>query len=162
LFTTRLISKAIELGFSRSLVIHVLKLIDEKEESINLIEAVSNSVDMHLKEKPYRRGFAKAWIVALEELEEVARKVIICLHKHDLEGGILSANPPKAYQDIWIENVANITQLTLYGKCRKCKSSYPIEVNYFKYIEEASRWGYARVTCFQCKGYMQVFPEIPY
>ncbi len=161
LFTARLISKAIELGFRRSLVVHVLKLIDENEESITLSEAVSDSIDMHLDKKPYRRGFAKVWIGALEESEEVARKFIIYVHKYNLEGEILSANPPKAYQELWIENVANITQLALYGKCEKCKSSYPIKVNYFRYIEEASRWGYARMTCFQCKGLLQVFPEIP-
>ena len=150
-FIVRLYSKAIEKGFSKSMIDLLLIVIHGNKHTIRtLVDTFNLVLHTHLMDARTRDYFMNIWMETLKEFPEDVQKIIIYHEKAEIESTIHLAQPPKDWEETWFSNIQNYSQLTLYGKCNQCSKKYPIIVDYYEYRREILPDGTMKRDCLKC------------
>jgi hypothetical protein len=150
-FIARLYSKTIEMGHSESMVNLFVSIIHENTHTTRtLVDVFNRALQIHLVDERTRNYFKDIWMKALNEFPEDIKRIIICHEKAEIESRIHLAQPPKDWEEIWIANIQNYTQLTLYGKCSQCFKKYPVVVDYYEYRKELLPDRTVKRNCLRC------------
>ena len=150
-FTSRLYSKAIQIGLSKSMVDLLLTIIHADTHTIRtLVDAFNRVLHTHLNDKQTWNYFADIWINTIKEFPEDVQRIIVYHEKAEIESRIHLAQPPKEREETWFSNIQNYSQLTLYGKCNQCSKKYPILIDYYEYRREILPDGTMKRNCLKC------------
>jgi hypothetical protein len=150
-FLVRLVSKAVEIGLSKSMIDLLLIVIHGNTHTIRtLLDAFNLVLHTHLMDERTRDHFRNIWMETLEEFPENVQRIIIYHEKAEIESRIHLAQPPKDWEETWFRNIQNHAQLTLYGKCRQCSKKYPVIVDYYEYRREILPNGIMKRNCLKC------------
>jgi hypothetical protein len=150
-FIARLYSKTIEMGHSESMVDLIVIIIHENTHTIRtLVDVFNRALHIHLVDERTRNYFMDIWMKALNEFPVDIRRIIICHEKAEIESRIHLAQPPKDWEEKWIANIQNYSQLTLYGKCGHCSKKYPVIVDYYEYRKELLPDRTIKRNCLKC------------
>ena len=150
-FIARLYSKAIQIGLSKSMVDLLLVIIHGDTHTIRtLVDAFNRVLHAHLNDKQTWNYFADIWINTIKEFPEDVRRIIIYHEKAEIESRIHLAQPPKDWEETWLGNIQNYSQLTLFGKCGQCSKKYPILIDYYEYRRDILPDGTMKRKCLKC------------
>ena len=86
----------------------------------------------------------------LHKLDDNVKKIILYHEKGDIESRIHLSQPSKDWEELWLENLDNYSNLTLYGKCKKCFKQYPLTVDYFYYRNNILPSNILITKCSEC------------
>jgi hypothetical protein len=150
-FIARLYSKAIRIGFSKSIVDLLLMIIHGDSHTMRTLVDVFNKVlIVHLNDKRTWNYFVDIWINTLKEFPENVQRIIIYHEKAEIESRIHLSQPPKEWEETWLSNIQNYSQLVLYGKCSQCSKKYPVIIDYYEYRREIFSDGSMKRNCLKC------------
>jgi hypothetical protein len=150
-FMVQLYSKAIQIGLSESMIDLLLMVIHSNKHTIRkLVDAFNMALHTHLMNGRTRDYFVNIWMETLKEFPEDVQRIIIYHEKAEIESRIHLAQPPKDWEETWISNIQNYSQLTLYGKCNQCSKKYPVMIDYYEYRKEVLYSGTIKRDCLKC------------
>ena len=150
-FIARLYSKAIQIGLSKSMVDLLLMILHGKTHTIKtLVDAFNRVLHAHLNDNQTRNYFADVWIRTLKEFPDDVQRIIIYHEKAEIESRIHLAQPPKDWEETWLKNIQNYSQITLYGKCSQCSCKYPVVIDYYEYRREIVSDEIIKRNCKKC------------
>ena len=150
-FIARLYSKAIEMDHSESMVNTFVIIVHENTHTTRtLVDVFNRALQIHLMDERTRNYFMDIWMKALNEFPEDIQRIVICHEKAEIESRIHLAQPPKDWEEAWIVNIQNYSQLTLYGKCSQCSKKYPVIVDYYEYRKELLPDRTIKRNCLKC------------
>jgi hypothetical protein len=78
--------------------------------------------------------------------------------KCDIESRFHLYQPPKEWEEAWVNNIHDCHKLVLYGACtnQTCSGRYPIVVDYHEYRKELLSKGHLNRSCEKCKAHNSV------
>ena len=79
--------------------------------------------------------------------------------KADIESQIHLRQPPKDWEEMWIQYIQDYTKYVLYGICGNCSQKYPVLIDFFAFQKNAN----PKMGCNKCNGKdsLQVYATIP-
>lgn len=96
----------------------------------------------------------RSYLAAFGDVDDRTRRIAMRYEKSALENNIASGSRfrTKEWEDLWIENVADDSKITLTGACKKCATTSAIVVDYFEYKKGilASKKGLYATACPKC------------
>jgi hypothetical protein len=101
-------------------------------------------------------------VKTINDYDPEIRKIILYHFKAENETILSVCQPPKDWEQRWVENTDDFSILVLYGICARCRIGYPFIIDYFKYQKERVANGYLLTNCEKCKteGSFYVSPYI--
>jgi hypothetical protein len=144
--------------FDQIILTLVHLLIEGKRHFPNSIEYLSAAHTFILMNKITGCAALKAYLMALDELPDRTRTLIIAHEKAEIESRFVISQPSKDWADVWLENITNHEILVLYSICQNkdCKAKYaPALMPYRLYREKL-------VTASKTINYDDGFPPMLY
>jgi hypothetical protein len=150
-FLVKLYLRSMEAGFSKSMIELLLVVTHSNKHTVRtLVGAFNRVLYAHLMDERTRNHFVTIWMQTLKGFPEHIQRIIIYHEKAEIESRIHLAQPPKDWEELWISNIENYSQLTLYGKCSQCSHKYPVLVDYYEYRLEILHDGIIKKNCLKC------------
>lgn len=150
-FIAKLYSRSIKAGFSSSMIDLLLTVTHSNKHTVRtLVDAFNEVLHAHLMNKQTRNKFVEIWVKTIKEFPDPVQRIIIYHEKAEIESRIHLAQPPKEWEEAWINNIHNYALLTLYGVCSKCSNKYPVIVEYYDYRREILFDGTVKRNCYKC------------
>jgi hypothetical protein len=137
----------------------LLQILTSNYKMHTLIDVLNVVLFTHLRDQKTREIFANIWIDVIKELDENTRKVIMYHLKADIEGQIHLRQPPKDWEEMWIQHIQDCTKYVLYGICSSCSQKYPVLIDFYVFQKNAN----PKIDCDKCNGKdtLQVYATIP-
>lgn len=137
-FLLKIYSGAKAKGFAESIAILLIKILQSNIPIKFVDEALRWNVYFHLEKDHNRNKFFSIYMETLNELPEDVRRIIMYHEKCEIESRFHLYQPPKEWEEAWINNIQDCHKLVLYGACtnQTCSARYPIVVDYHEYRKE--------------------------
>ena len=114
-FINKIYSKARQTGFSRTLVYFLYRILsDDKYKIYGLIDAFNLMLFLHLERAPLREKFTEIWLESIDELPNSIKRIILHHDKLAIEENIVNSQPPKEWEEMWVEYISDPEKLILY------------------------------------------------
>ena len=128
--------------------------IEVLHKNINKIKTIEDALNITLRfllmnEKTHVI-FNKIYVNTINKFEDKIKKIILYHEKAEIESRIHLSQPPKDWENLWIENLQNYSKLTLYSKCNTCHEKYPVLIDYFYYINNILPSNFLTIKCIKC------------
>jgi hypothetical protein len=153
-FLVDLYKKIFDKGHKRTLANHLFEVLEQSSSGAvpHLLLASNWDEYLHLeRDLVIKLELSEIFIQTLNELSDDARRAVMLHDKHFLEREILENMPPKEWSNLWVENIADPSKLTVYAKCGNCEGKYPTTVDYLRYLRESGEKGLMRSDCKICR-----------
>lgn len=147
-------------GFFDLFILNLINLLCTNQyQSHNSVQYLSKALDIMFKQKKTSRICQSLYIKALEEFPDRIRNIILYHEKAFSESFFVLSQPPKDWDELWIDNIGNYSTLVLYGVCQnqKCAKKYATTINYYEY-----RKGNLIADCKLCrsKGSLRIYDSL--
>lgn len=146
-------------GLSVSMINLLLQTLMSDYKVRTLMDVLNIVLFIHLRDQRTREVFANIWIEVIRELNENMRKVIMHHLKADIESQIHLRQPPRDWEEIWIQHIQDCTNFVLYGIWINCSQKYPVLIDFYAFQKNAN----PKMNCDKCNGKdtLQVHATIP-
>jgi hypothetical protein len=152
-------NKVMQKGLSVSMIDLLLQTLRSNYYKIHTLVDVLNIVlFIHLRDQKTGEIFANIWTEVIRELDENTRKIIMHHFKADIESQIHLRQPPKDWEEMWIQHIQDCTKYVLYGICSNCSQKFPVLIDFYAFQKNANR----KMNCDKCNGKdtLQVYATI--
>jgi hypothetical protein len=152
-FLLRIYIKAKDKGFSESVAVLLIKILQSNIPIKYVDEALRWTVYFHLEKGHNRNEFFNIYMETLYELPERARRIIMYHEKCEIESRFHLYQPPREWEEAWVNNIHDCHKIALYGVCtnQKCNTHYPVIIDYLDYRKEIFSRDHLNRSCEKCK-----------
>ncbi|MDF2738382.1 MAG: hypothetical protein K0S93_2242 [Nitrososphaeraceae archaeon] len=150
-FLSKIYSEIYVKGYSQLFINEFIKVLHKYTNKINTFEtALTITLHSLLMSKETYIIFKNIFLDTLNKLDDEVKKIILYHEKGDIESRIHLSQPTKDWEVLWVQNIDDYSNLTLYGKCKVCFIKYPIMVDYFYYRSNILPSNILIKKCIKC------------
>ncbi|HJT49024.1 MAG TPA: hypothetical protein VJ729_12655 [Nitrososphaeraceae archaeon] len=158
-FLLMVYDKVMQKRLSVSIIDLLSQTLRSNHKMHTLIDVLNIGLFIHLRDQKAGQIFAYIWTEVIRELDENTRKVIMYHFKADIESQIHLRQPPKDWEEMWIQHIQDCTKYVLYGICNNCSAKHPVLIDFYAFQKNAN----PKMNCDKCNGRdsLQVYATIP-